>query len=205
MASDAHRFRVRVGEQLAARLPGFRFLKSKLTLEQRFGGNTHVIVLSGSSKYSPMVSLAYYVGVRFADVTALEKLLGLSPRAYHVGQYSMNASKMRGLTAAKADWDHDLRSGEETLVEQVEQSVHQVCTPYFARFTTVESARDALEGDDSWCIGGALAWRELLLIGALAHDRSRFDRWLATQPLHTQQKVEEFLTAHESALNAATA
>jgi hypothetical protein len=72
--SEAEKFQKRLGQKLEDLFVGkFRFYKSKLQLRRKYEGGNDVIVLSGSNKWSPYISVAFYFGKHFDAVRLIEK------------------------------------------------------------------------------------------------------------------------------------
>ena len=66
LVSDARHFQQHVGAQLATELGGtFKFYRSRLELRRSGAAGADVIVIAGSTKWSPLISLSFYFGRAF--------------------------------------------------------------------------------------------------------------------------------------------
>jgi hypothetical protein len=84
MIRNSKNFLLDLGAVVAAELgPVFSFSKSKLELKRKVLEGHDVVILSGSSKYSPFVNVAFYYGKNFADARSLEKAARAYAFPYH--------------------------------------------------------------------------------------------------------------------------
>lgn len=82
-------------KKLAAELtgalgPDFKFFRSRCELQRKFAGGHHSVVLGGSTKWSPFLSVAFHFGVCFDEARKAEKALGYQPTYYQIMYYSPN-------------------------------------------------------------------------------------------------------------------
>src|SRR5262245_21424485 len=89
----------------------YRFYKSRLELRADAPDGYNVLVLAGSTKYSPHISVAFYFGRNFAETKRVEKLLGGQQFYSHVQQFSPNRPHMTGLEYCGPDtWSVDINN-----------------------------------------------------------------------------------------------
>jgi hypothetical protein len=137
-----------------------------------------VVILSGSTRYSPEIDLAFYFGRNFAAARQLEALLGDHRFYYHIQQYSWNRAHMNGLSYdGPYRWAIDIGAAPASLASEVAAAIHGIGDPFFARFADIEAARDAVASDDPWCFGGAAYAHQLLLLDAALGDLAHFEAW----------------------------
>ncbi|MGF1788697.1 hypothetical protein L4D00_23150 [Photobacterium swingsii] len=195
--SEAEKFQKYLGTQLVDHLgEGYIFLRSKLELRQKGKESSNVIVLAGSNKYSPDVSVSFYVGRHFEEIKKVEKALGLEPMPYHIQQYSPNLQNMinHPNIGARHTWRININNPPESFPEEMCTAIRQISEPFFERFDTLESSRDALAINDSWCFGGPAFWRSLLLFDAALDDIHHFSKW-ATHLNSVEREQAELLLA----------
>ena len=147
-----------------------------------FGGS--YVRLSGSNKWSPLISVSFYFGNRYEGATTIERLINLpkrQQRAGHIHQYSLNAHLMHGL-AFSSDYTFqiDIRRPPVDIACTVADAIRQIAVPFWNRYPTVRSARDALLSRDEWCFqaDGAF-WHDLLYLDAALGELEHFESWLA--------------------------
>ena len=179
MALTAAQFQQQLGEEIAKAFDGqYRFFKSRLELRRKSGSGDDVVILAGSNKYSPNISISFYFGRNFATAKQLEKRVGGHQFYYHIQQYSPRRDGMPGLEySGPCSWSVDINSPPKSLVAEIVSAVHGMADPFFARFSTIESARDAIARNDPWCFGGKVFWRQLLLLDAAMDDLPHFQKW----------------------------
>src|SRR5437868_11304865 len=91
-------FQRNLGANLANALGGqYRFFKSRLELRADAPDGHNVVILAGSTKYSPHISVDFYFGRHFAQAKLVEKRLGSHQFYYHIQQLSLNRKHMAGL------------------------------------------------------------------------------------------------------------
>ncbi len=181
-------------KQLGAELAGlvkdeFTFLRSRLEFRRSAAGGSDIVILSGSSKWSPFISVSFYFGKNFDQVRALEKQHGGHPMPYHIQQYSPNLRAMRGIDYhGPCTWEVDIEKPPENLASEILAGVRGMAEPFFARFSDLRAARDAIAADDSWCFGGQAFWRALLKLDAALGDLGHFREWSKSLgPFESQQ------------------
>jgi hypothetical protein len=179
MSSAAMAFQQEVGAQLARALgEDYKFFRSRLELRRPCGDGFNVLVLSGSNKYSPFISLEFYFGRNFAEAKRIEKLLGPTTFHYHIQQYSLNRNRMSGLVyEGPYTWSIDITRPMGSLLSELVSAVEGMANPFFERFATIRAARDAVASDDDWCFGGPIFWRQLILLDAAMEDLGHFKEW----------------------------
>jgi hypothetical protein len=189
--SDAGEFLKRLGEELMPLLgDGFKFYRSKLELRQSRDAGRNVIILSGSNKASPHISVSFYFGRNFDGVRQLERKYGEYPMPQHIQQYSPNLELIEGMEyGGPHSWDVDIRSPPSTLAAELHVALQGMAFPFFRRFADIEVARDALASDDSWCFS---IWTQLFMVDAALGDLAHFRRWMTClDPFTTEQAVEK--------------
>ena len=179
MSLTAPKFLQELGASLAQILGGeYRYFKSRLELRQASDGGNNVLILAGSNKYSPSISLSFYFGRNFAAAKRLEKRVGGYQFPYHIQQYSLNRRAMPGLNCSGPyTWSLDINDPPRALSSEIVAAVRGIANPFFARFSNMEVARDAIASDDPWCFGGFPFWRQLLVLDAALNDLPHFQRW----------------------------
>jgi hypothetical protein len=192
--SEARRFQQQKGTELAAEFAGeFRFYRSRLELRRANGDGADVIILSGSTKWSPLISLSFYFGRSFDRIRQIEKQLGLSTSPYHIQQYSLNLQHMIGIGyAGRHTWDIDLRQPPSGLAREMKAAIQGMAFPFFERFHQLSAARDAVASNDPWCFGArGHSWRSLFLLDTALGDLAHFRTWSERlEPLYAAQATE---------------
>lgn len=192
--SEARRFKQQLGLELATELAGeFRFYRSCMEFRRPAHGGTDVIILGGSTKWSPGISLSFHFGRSFDAARSIEKELGWPRVPYQIFMYSPNLSSMKGMEyAGPHTWDVDLRRPPPNLARDVRAAIEGMACPFFERFRELRAARDAMASHDSWCFGGTgHFWRLLLLLDAALDDLPHFRTWSAQlDPFNAAQAAE---------------
>ena len=171
---------VAIADQFGAAVT-FSKVSKRLVWGAAFGGS--FVSLSGSNKFSPYISVAFYFGNRYEDATRIEKLIGVPKqhrRAGHIHQYSLNARNMKGLTfTSDYTFDIDIRRPPTNSASAVADAIRQIAFPFWDRYPTVRSARDALLSDDEWCFrAGGPFWEDLLYLDAALGELEHYESWL---------------------------
>ncbi len=179
MTSAAESFRHDLAARLAGALgSGYVFNKSRGELFVEAGVGNNVLLIAGSSQYSPNITVSFYFGRNYSAVRTLEELTGERGSHYHIHQYSLNRKLMTGLRyRGPHTWNVDIRRPDDSLVEQLLIAVNAMAFPFFNRFSEIESARDAIASNDAWCLGGPIFWRNLLYLDAALGDMQHFENW----------------------------
>jgi hypothetical protein len=202
MASSANAFRQHLGSEVS-RLLGddWRFFKSQCQLRAATPDGHNVIVLSGSSQFSPYIDIEFYFGRNFAAAKQLEKLLGGHQAIYHILLYSRSRQHMQGLAYTGPDtWPVDLSCPPDGLASEVAAAARGMAFPFFERFADIGAARDALAHNDPWCFGGDHAWRSLLLLDAAMGDLQHFKDWSAVLDDFQRKQADEEVARIEQIL-----
>jgi hypothetical protein len=189
--SAAEKYRNELGETVAKKLGAdFRFYRSRQELRRETQEGHDSIILTGSSKFSPHISINFYFGVNFAKARAIEKkFFGSSHLAhYHIHQYSLNRNHMVGLDyRGPFSWNINLKDPPD-IVQEVKVAIEKMALPFFERFSDLKIARDAKVGKDSWCLGGDIFWRDILVMDMALGDMAHFIEWKKTiNPFYAQQ------------------
>jgi len=194
MSSAAVAFQQQIGAELARTFEGqYQFFKSRLELRSSIDEAHNVLIMSGSNKYSPYISLAFYFGRNFGLARRVEKLLGGTPFYYHIQQYSLNRNQMKGIEySGPYTWSLDITRPVGSLVSEIKYAIEGLANPFFSRFHSIESARNAIAADDPWCFGGPIFWKQLLLLDAAMNELSHFRAWATRldEFQHTQAEEE---------------
>jgi len=74
-------------------------------------------------------------------------------------------------------WSLDINDTPKALTSEIVAAVHGIADPFFARFSNMEVARDAIACNDHWCFGGFPFWRQLLILDAALDDLPHFQQW----------------------------
>lgn len=201
----AAEFQQQLGAALSDALDGrYRFTKSRSELRAECPDGHNVVVLAGSAKYSPHVSVDFYFGRNFAKARQVEKLLGGQPFLYHIQQFSPNRAHMNPLAfSGTHSWSVDINSPPQTLVLEVAAAIRGMAEPFFERFADMRVARDAIAANDRWCFGGRTFWRQLLLLDMALDDLAHFEGWrpalAATEQLEASESIQAFKKAKAGA------
>jgi hypothetical protein len=172
-------FKQALGADVAHRLGGkFKFFKSRMELRAEVSDGFHVVIVSGSNKYSPHVGVDFYYGKCFSAARQIEKRLGIYSFPYHVQQYSPNfrphgPASYRG----PCTWSVDLSQPPSHLAEQLVQAIQGIAFPFWERYGTLLAARDAIAADDRDVFGGPAFWRQLLHLDMAMGDLAHFEAW----------------------------
>ena len=175
MTSAAAKFTQSLGAEVAAQLGnGYKFLKSRAEVRAESPEAHNVIILSVAAKYSPFVSVAFYFGRNYSLVRKMEQRHALCQFPYHIQQFSMNRNAMRDVAFhGPFQWSVNIQEPLGTLPTEITKAISGLADPFFNRFASLVTARDALASDDPWCFGGRGFWRQLLhvdpALGDLAH------------------------------------
>jgi len=179
MTSNSQAFLRDLGAGVATLLgPEFVYSKSKLELKRKVPEGHDVIILSGSAKYSPYISVAFYYGKNFAAARSVEKAARVYTFPYHIQQYSVNwrptqETPYRG----EGSWSIDLNSPPSTLAQEMAIAIQGIAFPFFSRFKELTTSRDALAANDPGCFGGPIFWSQLLRLDAALGDLPHFQQW----------------------------
>ena len=177
--SEAARFQQALGMEVAQRLgPRYAFLKSRRELLAEVPDGHHVIILSGSNKYSPLVEVAFYFGKRFAAARKIEKELAIYSFPCHVQQYSPNFA-LRGFGSYRGPctWSVDIRDPPPSLTSELVGAIRGLSDPFLERYGTMVAARDAIAANDRDVFGGPMFWGQLLRLDLALNDLSHFEQW----------------------------
>jgi hypothetical protein len=172
---------------------GFTFYRSRLELRRSAHSGVDVLILSGSTKYSPLVSVSFYFGRSFDQVREVEKDLGELGLPYHIQQYSPNLSHMKGIRySGPHTWEVDLRQPPRDLAKKLAVAVRAMAYPFFDRFRELRAARDAVASRDPWCFDATGPyWRSLFLLDAALDDLLHFKEWMASlDPFYVPRAAE---------------
>jgi hypothetical protein len=163
-----------------------------------------VIILGGSGKYSPMVSVGFHFGISFACARELERRVDPSAIApcYDIFQYSLNRKSMRWLWYfGPSSWSFDLNAPSGRLVDQLARAVKRMAYPFFNRFGSVRAARDAICEDHSWCLGGTSSdWRRVLILDACLGELEHFRTWSESLSEFARKQSQDYLATVEREL-----
>jgi len=189
MSSAAKRYRQELGEELTQALgTAFSFRRATLTLTAPLAGGTRVITLAGTSRNSPYISVAFYMGLVFDVVRAVEKTLGWKPLATHVTQFSVNFPNMPGISYhGPVMFPVDLRSPPANLATEVLEAIRSVAFPFFELLGTPQAARDAIATGNRLCFSGPHFWKQLFLLNCALRQLSHYEEW-SGRLLGTQQR-----------------
>jgi len=154
------------------------------------------VSLDGSNKWSPLISVSFYFGNRYEEATRIEKLIGQSKRqqrAGHIIQYSLNAHLMKGLTfSSDCTFKINIQTPPADIASAIADAIRQIAVPFWERYPTVRSARDALLSRDEWCFkAGGPFWHDLLYLDAALGDLEHYESWLS--------QLESFYVPYASA------
>ena len=190
-----------LGGRLAEALGGhYRFFKSRLELRADAPGGDNVLILAASTKYSPHISIDFYFGRNFAQAKRVEKRIGDHQFYYHVQQFSPNGKHMKGLEySGPYTWSVDLNDPPKALIPELVEAVRGMAVPFFERFANIQTARDAIAADDSWCFGGKTFWRQLLLLDMAMNDLEHFEEWRAPLDALAQSQASEMISLFKEA------
>ena len=197
--SEAENFQKSLGAELAEQLgQGYKFLRSKLELRQKGNESSNVVVLAGSNKYSPEISISFYFGRHFEALKKVEKALGLEPMSYHIQQYSPNLQNMANHPNASGQhtWRVNINQTSEELAKTIAAAINKVSEPFFNRFSTIEDSRNAIAGKDSWCFSGPALWRSLFLFDAALGDIEHFKKWSECLKNYEKQQAEQLVARY---------
>jgi hypothetical protein len=186
-------FQRRLGAGLAEVLGGqYRFFKSRLELRADAPDGHNIVILAGSTKYSPHISVDFYFGRNFAEAKQVEKRLGGHQFYYHIQQFSPNRTHMKGLEyTGPYIWSVDINNPPMTLVSELAGAVRGMAVPFFERFSDIRTACDAIAVNDPWCFGGKAFWRQLLLLDMAMNDLEHFENWRVNLDDLAQRQASE--------------
>jgi hypothetical protein len=177
--ATARDFKQRLCAQVAKQLGlQFRFFKSHMELRAEVPDGYHVVIISGSNKYSPYVGVDFYYGKCFTSARKLEKRLAIYSFPYHVQQYSPNfRSGSARLFTGPTTWSVDATDPPLDLAEQVAEAIRGIANPFWERYESMVAARDAIAEDDPGVFGGPAFWRQLLHLDMALGDLEHFTTW----------------------------
>ena len=179
MSSAAKRYRQELGEKLLRGLgTDFKFSRTTLTLAAPFKEGTQVITLAGTSRGSPHITIAFYMGLVFDAARNVEKKLRWKPLPAHVTQFSVNFPNMPGIS-----WHGpgllpvDLGSPPANIASEVVAAIQAIAFPFFERLGTPNAARDAIASGNGLCFGGPPFWKQLFLLDCTLGQLSHYEEW----------------------------
>jgi hypothetical protein len=196
MSSAAKRYRQELGEELSRALgTDFSFRRTTLTLVAPFREGTRIITLAGTSRNSPYITIAFYMGLVFDVVREVEKTLTWKPLATHVTQFSVNFPNMPGISwHGSAMLPVDLRSPPVNLGTEVVGAVKAIAFPFFERLGTPTAARDAIASGSRLCFSGAPFWKQLFLLDCALCQLSHYEEWSTRLDGSQQRESRESIT-----------
>ncbi len=193
--SAASQFVKDLGARVATEFGGdVEYKKSKLLLQWSGPFAGCYVQFSGANKWSPHISLAFYFGRRFPEASAIAKRFGDSD-AGQIWQYSLNVNHMKGLGGSPTGrWEIDITKPPTGLEAEIAKSIRQVAIPFWQRYPTARSARDALAEKDPWCIwAGGPFFRSLLYLDAALGDLNHFEAWMPQLELFYRNQASDEL------------
>jgi hypothetical protein len=199
--SQAENYQKILGAELAEQLgEGYKFLRSKLELRQKGKQSSNVIVLAGSNKYSPSISVSFYFGKHFEEIKKVEKALGLEPMHYHIQQYSPNLQNMVDHPNPNLEhtWNVNIDKPSVLFSKKVCVAIRKISGPFFERFDSLQRSREALAANDSWCFGGPTFWRSLFLFDAALGDIEHFKQWSQCLNDFEQEQANQLLEKYKT-------
>jgi len=172
---------IAVADQFGASVT-FSKVDKRLVWPSAFGST--FVSLSGSNKWSPLISVSFYFGNRYEEATKIEQLIGQSKRqrrAGHIIQYSLNAHLMKGLAfSSDHTFEINIKRPPAHMASAVADAIRQIAGPFWNRYPTVRSARDALLSRDEWCFkAGGPFWHDLLYLDAALGELEHYESWLS--------------------------
>jgi hypothetical protein len=155
---------------------------NRLVWPTAFGSS--FVSLSGSNKWSPLISISFYFGNRYEAATTIEKRAGISKRqqsAGHIIQCSLNANQMKGLIFnCNHTFEINIQSPAPDIASSIADAIRQIAFPFWDRYPTARSARDALLTVDGWSVkAGGPFWRDLLYLDAALGELEHYEAWLS--------------------------
>jgi hypothetical protein len=202
MPTRSSGFAKQLGADVAEALGAdFKYARSRLELRRKVPEGHDVISLSVKGKYSPHLNVAFYFGKHFTAAAKVEEALGGYRFPYHVQQYSPHRQPLYQATYAGADnWDVDLNDANEHLVSDLTTAIRGMAYPFFAQFSRMASARDAIANADASCFSGPMYWRQLLLLDAALGDLGHFKAWSTALDDWSREQAQAELAKVESAM-----
>lgn len=190
-----------LGQEIAGLLGGeFRFYKSKLELRRKRADGFDVIVLSGSNKWSPYVSVSFYFGRNFDAARKVEKAIGSEPMPYQIQQYSLSAGSMKSLGyLGNGSWEVNVEEPPDDLAISIKNAIEEIAYPFFERFSTLKAAQRALEVDDSWCFSPKGPFYHMIFkVDAALNEIEHFKKWSKCLDEFYQEQASEDLAKLEA-------
>jgi len=177
--SSAGEFQQSLGAEVAAILgPRYKFFRSRNELRSEIPGGHHVVVITGSNKWSPDVEVAFYFGKNFSAAKDIEKRLGIFQFYYHVQQYSPNCAFANlGPYSGPCSWSVNITKPPPGLAWEIAQAIEGLSKPFLEKYDSLVAARDAIAGDDPNVFGGPPFWAQLLRLDLALDDLLHFERW----------------------------
>ena len=188
--SAAREFQKALGSEVAKALAcDVEFVPSQLLLRWRGEGADSLVSFSGSNKFSPFVSVAFYFGRRFESASQIERAIGDRSNQWHISHYSINLPLMMDMPYdGPHDWKVDIRNPPVTLVPEMARAIQGMAYPFFERFASVLVARDALLANDPWCVMADFMWSRMLSLDAALGELEHYEEW--------SEKLPDFYRAH---------
>ena len=200
--SAAENYKKKLGQEIAELFGGeFKFFKSKLELKRKRSGGFDVIILSGSNKWSPFIDVSFYFGRNFDAARKVEKALSDHPMPYQIQQYSPNVSSMLGLGyTGEGIWEVNIEEPPQNLAVKIKSAIESIAFPFFEKFTTLESAQEALAQDHSWCFSPKGPFYHMLFkVDAALGDLEHFKKWSeCLDDFYVEQASEKILKLESS-------
>jgi hypothetical protein len=195
--SAAEKYNVQLGEALAKELgSSFKFYRSRRELRRNSNEGHDSVILSGSNKFSPHISVSFYFGVNFAKARLVEKEIfgDANPAYYHIHQYSLNRNHMIGLDyKGPFTWDINIQN-PPNILDEVKKAIEGMALPFFERFANLRDARNAKVKNDSWCLGGDIFWHHILAMDMALGDMAHFIEWKKTiKPFYAEQADKKIM------------
>jgi hypothetical protein len=198
--SEAEKFQKSLGAELVEYLgQDYKFLRSKLEFRQKGEDSSNIIILAGSNKYSPDISVSFYIGKHFEEIRKVEKTLGLESISSHIQQYSPNLQSMMNHPhiGEKHTWRVNINNPPRSFAKKLSVAISKIGDPFFDRFSTLENSRNALAANDSWCFGGQLFWRSLFLFDAALGETDHFIKWAQCLEGFEKEQADQLLARYK--------
>ena len=176
-------------------LTDFTFRRTTLTLAAQSTEGLRIITLAGTSRGSPYITIAFYMGLVFDVVRKVEKTLSWKPLPTHVTQFSVNFPNMPGVSwQGSALLPVDLRSPSANVATEVVGAVQAIAFPFFERLGAPTAAREAIASGSRLCFSGAPFWKQLFLLDCALGQLSRYEEWSTRLDGSRQRESRDSIT-----------
>lgn len=178
----------------------FKYYKSKQLFSRENGEGEDVVQVSVTCDAYPQGCVYFYFGRRFHKIKKLEKQNGYRATQYHIHQHSNSIKNMHGLTYdGSGFWHLNLEDTTLPFLNDFHDTIVLAAYPFFKRFRELESAREALLTEDSWCFPAfKTSFHQLVKFDICTGNVDNIQNWQNKLDDAKKQIVHSMVNMHKS-------